>query len=162
MPSGVCQEGDRGGRTGDVVIEDVIFVDRAVDDPLGDLVENQDFPLAGGRERQKQARLFQLGRRRRAGGASLTSFWAVLRMASMIAGGGGGAPGQKSSAAGKALGGVGRPVADIPLPCSLMMEGPSMTAARCGQSPAPAQVGPSGQQQQQAAASSKQQAVGSA
>lgn len=40
--SGMARE-----RTGDMVVEDVIFAHGAVDDPLGALVDNQDFPLEG-------------------------------------------------------------------------------------------------------------------
>jgi hypothetical protein len=38
--------------TRDVVVEDVIFVDGAVDDLFGSLVYNQDLPLVGTRQRQ--------------------------------------------------------------------------------------------------------------
>jgi hypothetical protein len=66
------------------MVENVIFDDGAVDNSLCCFVDNQDFPL------EKQAAGSERGSRRggaedRGAGVRLTSFWAVLRMASIMA-----------------------------------------------------------------------------
>jgi hypothetical protein len=81
----LAQEGEMR-HTGDIMVENVIFDDGTVDDPLCCLVDNQDFPLekqaAGSEEGSCRG---GAGRQRGAVGGRLTSFWAVLRMASMMA-----------------------------------------------------------------------------
>jgi hypothetical protein len=79
---------EEGGHTGDIMVEDVIFAEGAVDDLLGCFVDDQDFPLTrGGSVRVGFFSLSPYLLDQVGGGwaSGLTSFGEVLRMASMMA-----------------------------------------------------------------------------
>ena len=116
--------------TGDVVVEDVIFVDGAVDDPLGAFVENQNFPLTGTRQGQRRALSTEGQGVLRVGEVTRRSRSAYIVLGSFPDGVNDGYERRLAILYGSSLFAKGVRIVCIPLPCSLMMDGPSMATVR--------------------------------